>query len=363
LQLSDFDYPLPDALIARHPPTERGASRLLDLRGARARDGRFAELPELFSAGDLLVLNDTRVLKARLQGRKATGGRIEVMIERPVGDGEWLALVRASHPPLPGSRILLGSTEGAAGAEVEVLGREGDLFRLRTADAAGEMLDLMARFGELPLPPYLTRAPGPEDEQRYQTVYARAPGAVAAPTAGLHFSAALLGQLEARGIELAYVTLHVGAGTFQPVRVENIAEHRMHPERYWVPAATRAALAAAKARGSRVCAVGTTSLRALEAAAAEGEAGELAAAGDTRLFITPGYRFAVVDRLITNFHLPRSTLLMLVQAFGGVARLRAAYAHAVEQSYHFFSYGDAMLIDRTPDAATSCSDLPAKESP
>ncbi|MDE3011240.1 MAG: tRNA preQ1(34) S-adenosylmethionine ribosyltransferase-isomerase QueA, partial [Pseudomonadota bacterium] len=321
--LSDFDYELPDALIARHPPAQRGASRLLDLRGMAPRDTQFAELPELMGAGDLLVLNDTRVLKARLFGRKPSGGRVEVVFERPLGNGEWAALLRASHAPRPGSTLELGD-----GVAVEVVGREGDLFRLRAGDDAA-MLALMERCGELPLPPYLERAAEAEDEQRYQTVYARAPGAVAAPTAGLHFDQAMLEVLRARGVEIASVTLHVGAGTFQPVRVDDIAQHVMHPERYWIPPATRAAVAAARDRGARICAVGTTSLRALEAAAQEGRAAELAEAGDTRLFITPGYRFRVVDRLLTNFHLPRSTLLMLVQAFGGVERLRAAYGHAV----------------------------------
>lgn len=346
--LSDFDYDLPDALIARHPPAERSASRLLDLRGAHPRDTVFTELPELLAPGDLLVVNDTRVLKARLFGQKASGGRVEVVIERPLGEGVWLALMRASHAPQAGSRIVLGD-----GVEIEVLGREGDLYRLRAAAEGGAAAEdaisaLMDRCGELPLPPYLERAPGPEDEQRYQTVYARSPGAVAAPTAGLHFDPPLLERIAARGIAVASVTLHVGAGTFQPVRVEDVSEHRMHPERYWIPDATRAAIAETRARGGRVCAVGTTSLRALEAAAREGEGGALAASGDTRLFITPGFAFQVVDRLITNFHLPRSTLLMLVQAFGGIERLRAAYQHAVAQQYRFFSYGDAMLIDRVP---------------
>jgi len=351
--LSDFDYDLPDELIARHPPAQRGASRLLDLSGVQLRDASFAELPALLAPGDLLVLNDTRVLKARLFGRKASGGRVEVVFERPAGAGEWLALLCASHAPQPGSRLILGD-----GVAVEVLGRSGDLYRLRTAGGDDAMAALMDRCGELPLPPYLERAAGPEDDTRYQTVYARAPGAVAAPTAGLHFDDVLLAALRARGVELAYVTLHVGAGTFQPVRVEQLADHRMHPERYWIPAATRAALAAARDRGARICAVGTTSLRALEAAALEGPDGRLAEAGDTRLFITPGFRFQVVDRLVTNFHLPRSTLLMLVQAFGGVERLRAAYRHAVEQRYRFFSYGDAMLIDRTAAASFAPATLP-----
>ena len=374
MRLSDFDYDLPDALIARHPPARRGDSRLLDLCGGVPVDRQFADLPELLVPGDLLVMNDTRVLKARLEAHKDSGGRVEVMVERPLGDGVWLALMRASHAPKAGARLTVGD-----GAWLKVLGREGDLFRIRLEGGAADMFELMARCGDLPLPPYLERAPDADDEARYQTIYAREPGAVAAPTAGLHFSEALLDRLRERGVEFAWVTLHVGAGTFQPVRCEDIREHRMHPERYWIPAATRDAIAAARARGSRVTAVGTTSLRALEAAAADAAALRshadgavepdatparasvtgprfgnaatpseplcLAAAGDTRLFITPGYRFQVVDRLLTNFHLPRSTLLMLVQAFGGVERLRAAYAHAITQRYRFFSYGDAMLID------------------
>jgi S-adenosylmethionine:tRNA ribosyltransferase-isomerase len=348
VRLSDFDYALPDALIARHPPAERGSSRLLDLRGPAPVDRGFGELPALLAAGELLVLNDTRVLKARLSGRKESGGRIEVLIERPLPDGEWLAMLRSSHAPQPGSRLILGD-----GATVEVMGRDGDLFRLRLDAGSGDMLDLMSRCGELPLPPYLSRAPEAADEARYQTVYSRAAGAVAAPTAGLHFSQALLDTLQAGGVEIAYLTLHVGAGTFQPVRCEELRDHRMHPERYWIPETTRAAVARARARGARITAVGTTSLRALEAAAADAEApARLAAGGDTRLFITPGYRFAVVDRLLTNFHLPRSTLLMLVQAFGGVDRMRAAYQHAIEQRYRFFSYGDAMLIDPDPSASS-----------
>ena len=349
--LSDFDYELPDELIAHHPPAVRGDSRLLDLRGGSLVDRHFPDLPDLLAPGDLLVLNDTRVLKARLLGQKTTGGRVEVLIERPDTDGEWLALVRASHAPVAGSQIQLGD-----GVLLEVRGRVGDLFRLRLLSGAEDMYALMEQHGSLPLPPYLARAAEDADDSRYQTVYAREPGAVAAPTAGLHFSTALLAQLKEIGVELATVTLHVGAGTFQPVRSEDIRDHRMHPERYWIPPETTAALARTRARGGKVTAVGTTSLRALEASAQEGPS------GDTRLFITPGYRFAVVDRLITNFHLPRSTLLMLVQAFGGVSALRAAYAHAVAQRYRFFSYGDAMLIDRALDAGDAPSAMQQAQS-
>ncbi len=338
--LSDFDYDLPDDLIARHPPASRGASRLLDLSGGGLADRQFSDLPNLFVPGDLLVLNDTRVLKARLNGRKPTGGKVEVMFERPLDDGTWLAMVRTSHAPAAGAVLLLGASEAA----VRVVGREGDLFRLQLEGGAVDMFDLMGRDGVLPLPPYLERVAAADDERRYQTVYAREAGAVAAPTAGLHFTDDMLRSLAAQGVQIAYVTLHVGAGTFLPVRSEDLSQHQMHAERYWIPPATQGALATARADGARVTAVGTTSLRALEAAAAEGQT-----AGDTRLFITPGYRFRVVDRLITNFHLPRSTLLMLVQAFGGIEPLRAAYAHAVAQRYRFFSYGDAMLIERAPN--------------
>jgi S-adenosylmethionine:tRNA ribosyltransferase-isomerase len=342
MKTADFDYILPDELIARYPLAERGGSRLLhvDADAGAFTDRMFADLPAYFRPGDLLVFNDTRVIKARLFGHKASGGRIEVLIERVLGEHEALAFIRASHAPKPGARLTLGD-----GIAVEVLDRQGDLHRL-AFDPTRSVLEWLDAHGELPLPPYLERAPEADDTERYQTVYARQPGAVAAPTAGLHFDDTMLERLRRGGVASAYVTLHVGAGTFQPVRVEDITEHRMHSEIYAIPQATVDAIAATQARGGRVCAVGTTSLRALEAAAQHGplRAGQ----GETDIFITPGYRFRVVERLLTNFHLPRSTLLMLVSAFGGSELLRAAYRHAVEQRYRFFSYGDAMLIERVP---------------
>ena len=338
LSLADFDYDLPPELIAQFPLPERTASRLLVVDGVRREDRRFADLPELLRAGDLLVFNDTRVLHARLHGVKDSGGRIEVLIERPVGRHEALAQIRASHAPWPGSRLLL---EGAL--EVGVVAREGAFFLLRFPGTE-DLVVLLERHGKLPLPPYIQRHSEAADEARYQTVYARARGSVAAPTAGLHFDEALLDALRAKRIDFAWLTLHVGAGTFQPVRVEDLARHRMHRERYVIPADTVAALAAARTRGGRVVAVGTTSLRALEAAAQEGEI--LAGPGETELFILPGFRFRTADALITNFHLPKSTLLMLVSAFGGLENLRRAYAHALAGRYRFFSYGDAMFITR-----------------
>ena len=342
MRLSDFDYHLPDELIAQFPAAERAASRLLHVDGPTLSDRPFADLPGFFKPGDTLVFNDTRVIKARLLGRKPTGGQVEILIERLLNDNEALAFVRASKTTKPGSRILINDA-----VEFEMLGREGDLFRLR-CHASTSLLEVLDRYGRLPLPPYIAHAPDAADETRYQTVYASQPGAVAAPTAGLHFDEAMLARLDAMGVMRATVTLHVGAGTFQPVRVENIAEHRMHSERFFIPEATVAAIRETRAKSGRVMAVGTTSLRALESAAREGEL--LAGEGDTNLFITPGYRFRVVERLLTNFHLPKSTLLMLVSAFGGYDNLRAAYAHAVAERYRFFSYGDAMLIERTPSA-------------
>jgi len=340
MRLSDFDYSLPQELIAQFPAAERAASRLLHVDGAQLADRMFIDLPELVRAGDVLVFNDTRVIKARLYGQKPTGGQVEILVERILNDHDALAFVRASKTPKPGSRIVIGD-----GVEFEMLGRQDDLFRLR-CHAGTDLLQVLDQYGQLPLPPYITHAPDQSDETHYQTVYASQPGAVAAPTAGLHFDEAMLARLDAMGVTRATVTLHVGAGTFQPVRVENIAEHKMHSERFFIPEATVAAIRKAREKSGRVMAIGTTSLRALEAAARDGElrAGE----GDTNLFITPGYRFKVVERLLTNFHLPRSTLLMLVSAFGGYDHLRAAYAHAVAARYRFFSYGDAMLIERNP---------------
>ncbi len=340
MRTDEFDFALPESLIAQHPPEKRGASRLLHVGEAEWKDRLFIDLPTLVGENDLLVFNDTRVLKARLFGTKASGGKVEVMVERVFGEHEVLAQIRASKPPRPNSRLLLADV-----IPVTVLGRDGEFYRLRF-DSVENVLVLLERYGQLPLPPYITHVADAGDEERYQTVFARQPGAVAAPTAGLHFDETMLAALRARGTQIAYVTLHVGAGTFQPVRAEHTHEHVMHSERYTIPQSTVDAIREAKARGGRVIAVGTTSLRALESAAVQSElkAGE----GETNIFITPGYRFNVVDVLLTNFHLPKSTLLMLVCAFGGMSEMLAAYRHAVEEEYRFFSYGDAMLIERKP---------------
>ena len=400
MRTDEFDFVLPERLIAQHPPEQRGASRLLYAHDGVLEDRRFAELLQLVRLGDVLVLNDTRVINARLFGSKKSGGKVEVLVERVLNEHEVLAQVRASHAPKAGSFLHL-----AGALPVEVLGRNGEFFRLRFVSGE-DVLDLLERYGQLPLPPYITHAADDEDEQRYQTVFARQAGAVAAPTAGLHFDEAMLQALRDKGVRLAYVTLHVGAGTFQPVRAEHIHEHAMHSERYEIPQATVDAIAQTRAAGGRVIAVGTTSLRALESATVlegdvrgvghpsaspcinsvqplagnglpdfasqrlalhsqstkpqaasrwlshpegvmRGQIGVLrAGSGETKIFITPGYRFKVVDVLLTNFHLPKSTLLMLVCAFGGMREMLAAYRHAVEQEYRFFSYGDAMLIER-----------------
>ncbi|MCC7484262.1 MAG: tRNA preQ1(34) S-adenosylmethionine ribosyltransferase-isomerase QueA [Burkholderiales bacterium] len=340
MRRDDFDFDLPQELIAQFPPGERGASRLLCLDGPSGaiEDRRFADLPALVAPGDLVVLNDTRVIKARLAGRKRSGGRIEVMVERVLEGGEVLAQIGANHPAREGTTLVL-----AGAVEATVLGREREFYRLRF-EGCDDAFEVLERHGTVPLPLYIARDADRADAQRYQTVYARERGAVAAPTAGLHFDAAMLDFLRARGAVLAYVTLHVGAGTFQPVRAQDLALHEMHGEWYTVPRETVDAVAAARAAGGRVLAVGTTTLRALESAAA---GGVLAATRDeTRLFILPGYRFRVVERLLTNFHLPRSTLLMLVSAFGGIDNIRRAYRHAVASRYRFYSYGDAMLIER-----------------
>jgi len=337
MQVADFDFDLPDDLIAQFPPAVRGDSRLLHVEASGTlHDRRFRDLPTLLRPHDLLVMNDTRVIKARLFGRKDTGGKVELLVERVLGDFEALAFIRASHAPQPGARILLDDE-----LAVDVLARQDDLTRLRFPRP---VLDVLDAFGRLPLPPYIAHTPTTEDEARYQTVYADRPGAVAAPTAGLHFDDAMLDTLREHGIRTAQVTLHVGAGTFQPVRVDAVADHRMHSERYTIPQATVDAIRQTRYRGGRVVVVGTTSLRALEAAA---QAGELRAGSDeTDIFITPGYRFRVVDALVTNFHLPRSTLLMLVSAFAGIDVIRAAYAHAIQARYRFFSYGDAMFLEK-----------------
>jgi len=338
MRTDDFDFHLPEELIAQVPAPERTASRLLHLDGASGglTDGLFRDLPRFLRAGDLLVFNDTKVIKARLYGLKESGGKVEVMVERVLDEHHVLAFIRASHGPKPGMGLRLADAFDAV-----VVERVDDLYRIRFPE---NPLDLLDRYGALPLPPYITHAAGSDDESRYQTVYAREPGAVAAPTAGLHFDPGMLETLERMGVHTARVTLHVGAGTFLPVRAEFVHEHKMHTERYTVPQETVAAIRDARQRGGRILAVGTTSLRALESAA---RGGELAAgSGETDIFITPGYRFRVVERLLTNFHLPKSTLLMLVSAFGGVEHIRHAYRHAVAQRYRFFSYGDAMLIER-----------------
>jgi len=338
--LDDFDFDLPADLIAQTPATDRTASRLLHLDGKTGllADRQFSRLPTYVARGDVMVFNDTRVIKARLTGVKDSGGKIEVLVERVLAGDRVLAQVRASKSPRADSRLLL-----AQGVVATVLGRQGEFFELRF-EACADIYALLEQHGSVPLPPYITHAADTADEARYQTVYARAPGAVAAPTAGLHFDAAMLGTLTEQGVTLAHVTLHVGAGTFQPVRLSDLREHQMHSEWYDVPQATVDAIHEARARGSRVMAVGTTSLRALESAAAAGTL--KAGTGDTRLFITPGYIFKPVDRLLTNFHLPKSTLLMLVSAFAGMDNVRRAYQHAIAQKYRFFSYGDAMLIER-----------------
>ncbi len=338
--LADFDFALPPELIAQHPQHERSASRLLDGRGAQPVDRVFSELPGLLLPGDLLVFNDTRVIKARLFGVKASGGAVEALVERvlPGGQDVW-AHLRASKSPRPGGRIRF-----AGAFEAEVLGRcgaDGALFHLRFP---GDPFALLERHGHVPLPPYITHADEADDERRYQSVFARVPGAVAAPTASLHFDEAVLGALDARGVARASLTLHVGAGTFQPVRTDTLAEHRMHSEWYELPEATVDAIARTRGAGGRVVAVGTTSLRALESAALGGAL--QAGARETDIFITPGFEFRVVDLLLTNFHLPKSTLLMLVSALAGHERMHALYAHAIEQRYRFFSYGDAMLLQR-----------------
>ncbi len=336
--LSDFDFDLPADLVALRPAPARTASRLLHVDGAELDDLSFGNLPELVNAGDVLVFNDTKVISSRLFGRKRSGGRIELFLERIVAPDEAWMQLRASHAPKINAEIDLPGN-----ATATVLERDGRFFRLRFS-MASPVDAYLDRHGEVPLPPYIARPVDADDRDRYQTVYARDPGAVAAPTAGLHFDLPLLAKLEARGIALAYLTLHVGAGTFQPVDTEDLTQHRMHRERFSIPAATVAAIERARAGGHNVIAVGTTSLRALESSAAS--SGNVAPGdAETALFITPGYRFRVVDRLLTNFHLPRSTLLMLVSAFAGYATIRAAYVHAIRERYRFFSYGDAMLLE------------------
>ncbi|OOG50463.1 tRNA preQ1(34) S-adenosylmethionine ribosyltransferase-isomerase QueA [Polaromonas sp. C04] len=355
--LGDFDFALPPELIAQHPAPERSASRLLDGRGAAPVDRIFHDLPALLNPGDLMVFNDTQVIKARLFGEKPTGGKVELLVERVLSGNQVAAHMRVSKKPEPGTTLVLA---GGGGFRATLLGRwpdeQGAMFRfVLSNDAGDDPYALMERHGHVPLPPYIKRHQGAaithtdseEDERRYQTVFAKNPGAVAAPTAALHFDEALLAALDARGVQRASVTLHVGAGTFQPVKTEDLAEHQMHSEWYDVPEATQRAIEQCRARGGRLIAVGTTTVRTLESMAASGQA-----RGDTRIFITPGFDFKLVDSLITNFHLPKSTLMMLVSAFAGYEHIMALYRHAIESRYRFFSYGDAMLLTRqAPDHA------------
>jgi S-adenosylmethionine:tRNA ribosyltransferase-isomerase len=341
MRTTDFDFDLPDDLIAQFPTKQRSASRLLRLDGNSGvlADSMFKELPDFLQPGDLLIFNDTRVIKARLHGQKASGGNVEVLVERILNPNSALAHIRASRSPKPGNHISLA--EGKI--EAVVRERQDDLFLLEFAGQQS-VLELLDSYGRLPLPPYITHAADETDEERYQTVYAREAGAVAAPTAGLHFDEAMLHTLEQQGVKIAYVTLHVGAGTFQPVRVDDISEHKMHSELYSVSDETLRLILETQASGGKITAIGTTALRALESAARSGTL--VSGSGETDIFITPGYRFRVVERLLTNFHLPKSTLLMLVSAFAGMENIRDAYLHAVEQRYRFFSYGDAMLLER-----------------
>jgi len=351
--LSDFDFELPPEHIAQHPTPERSASRLLDGRGVQPVDRIFRDLPGLLRAGDLLVFNDTRVLKARIFGEKASGGKLELLIERVLSDHEVVAHMKVSKKPLPGAALHMAGGRNGGGFDAVLLGRypdkNGPLFRFALHGPAHENAwELMERHGHLPLPPYIQRQQAEgndpnaaQDAQRYQTVFARTPGAVAAPTAALHFDEEVLTALAAQGIEHANVTLHVGAGTFQPVKTENLAEHQMHSEWYEVPLATLAALERCRQRGGRVVAVGTTTVRTLESWARSGQT-----SGDTNIFITPGFEFQVVNLLLTNFHLPKSTLMMLVSAFAGYAPVMGLYHYAIKRNYRFFSYGDAMLLER-----------------
>lgn len=341
MRTQDFDFFLPEHLIAQHPAPNRSDSRLLiiDEASQSYRDAMFKNIADLFEAGDVLVINDTKVIKARVFGQKATGGQIEVMIDRVLNPHEAYAQIKSSRSPKAGSLLHLPGDYRA-----EVLGRHADMFHIRLLGEVS-LYDFLEQFGSLPLPPYIAHTAEAEDDSRYQTVFAKHAGAVAAPTAGLHFDEALLQSLRDKGVHIVTVTLHVGAGTFQPVKVDNIAEHHMHSEVYHMPEATMQVLLQAKAAGKRVTAVGTTSLRTLESVAAANKL--YAHHGETSIFITPGFEFKLADRLITNFHLPKSTLMMLVSAFGGYDLMRQAYAHAIAQSYRFFSYGDAMLITRS----------------
>ena len=347
MRTTEFDFLLPNELIAQFPTKERSASRLLRLNGNNGliSDEQFIDICQFIDAGDLLIFNNTKVIKARLVGQKESGGAIEALVERIIDEHHVLAHIRASKSPKPGARLIFAN---AFKAEVEA--RQDDLFLLRI-DSPRRVLDLLDEYGSLPLPPYITHTADEFDDERYQTVFAKDPGAVAAPTAGLHFDDDVIKRLETKGVNVAYVTLHVGAGTFQPVRVDNINEHKMHSELYSVPAETIALIKTTQTSGKKVTAIGTTALRALESAA---RSGKLAAGnGETDIFITPGYKFKVVDRLLTNFHLPKSTLLMLVSAFAGFENIQKSYQHAIAQEYRFFSYGDAMLIERSDTSGNS----------
>lgn len=349
LELSQFDYDLPEELIAQTPAATRTGSRLLHLHAeGLLTDMQFSQISQLLRPGDLLVFNNTKVIKARLLGEKQSGGKVEVLVERITSAHQALAHIRASKSPKPGTRLLLADGQ----LEVLVTGRQDALFELEFVQPA---LDALEQYGATPLPPYIQQVPTAEDDQRYQTVYAEAPGAVAAPTAGLHFDEALLNTLRELGVDQAFVTLHVGAGTFQPVRSEQLSEHQMHAERFFVPAETLEKLQRTRAQGGRIIAVGTTSVRALESAvhyqACNGhQNSDGSIEGDTRLFITPGYSFTWVDALVTNFHLPQSTLLMLVSALSKLPFIQQAYSHAIKQHYRFFSYGDAMFIEAAPQS-------------
>ncbi|MBE4572721.1 tRNA preQ1(34) S-adenosylmethionine ribosyltransferase-isomerase QueA [Vibrio navarrensis] len=347
MQVSDFHFDLPDELIARYPQPERTASRLLQLNGntGEVKDGTFKDVLDLVQPGDLVVFNNTRVIPARMFGRKASGGKLEVLVERMLDDKRLLAHVRCSKSPKPGSTVILGENNQYS---AEMVARHGALFELKL-NGDKTLLEVLEEIGHMPLPPYIDRPDEDADKERYQTVYNQKPGAVAAPTAGLHFDAQLLEQMQAKGVELAYVTLHVGAGTFQPVKVDNIHDHHMHAEYAEVPQEVVDAIAATKARGGRIIAVGTTSVRSLESAAQDAlkKGTELAPFfADTEIFIYPGYQYQLVDGLITNFHLPESTLIMLVSAFAGYEHTMRAYQHAVDSQYRFFSYGDAMFIEK-----------------
>lgn len=347
MQVSDFDFDLPDELIARYPQPQRTASRLLKLDGASGSvdDGHFTDVLDLVQPGDLMVFNNTRVIPARVFGRKASGGKIEVLVERVIDEKSILAHVRASKSPKPGNELFLGENDEF---KAVMVARHDALFEIRF-ESDKTVLDVLNVIGHMPLPPYIDRPDEDADKERYQTVYNEKPGAVAAPTAGLHFDNELLDKIKAKGVEFAYVTLHVGAGTFQPVRVDDINDHHMHSEYVEVPQEVVDAIAATKARGGRIIAVGTTSVRSLESAAqdAKQKGTELVPFfGDTEIFIYPGYEYQLIDVLITNFHLPESTLIMLVSAFAGYDNVMAAYQHAVNQKYRFFSYGDAMFVTK-----------------